>query len=262
VSPPTVTVISTDPALPAGLTVVQLVVEVHVTAVPGVVPKSIVSADAVVEKPVPVMVTVVPPPPAPEDGLIAVTVGAGATKVNTSAALVADVPPTTLTLTSSGPALPAGLTVVQLVVELHVTAVPGVVPKSIVSADAVVEKPVPVMVTVVPPVTAPEVGLMAVTVGAGATKVNTSAALVADVPPTTLTLTSCGPALSGGVVKVHVVVEAQEAFPSIEIPPLKVAVVSVVEKPVPVMVMTVPPAVAPEVGLMAVTVGGAGVILR
>jgi hypothetical protein len=41
--------------------------------------------------------------------------------------------------------------------------------------------------------------------------------------------------------------------------PSKPTAVWVVENPVPVMVMTVPPAVGPEVGLMAVTVGVAGV---
>ena len=89
--------------------------------------------------------------------------------MNLSALLVDDgVPPLTVTVTSTVPALSAGLVAMQLVAELHVTAVPAVVPKSTVSSDEVVEKPVPVMVTTVPPASGPEVGLIAVTVGADA----------------------------------------------------------------------------------------------
>jgi hypothetical protein len=62
--PPTVTVTSTVP-LPAGLVAVQLVVVEQLTPVAAVVPKSTVVASAVVENPVPVIVTVVPPPAGP-----------------------------------------------------------------------------------------------------------------------------------------------------------------------------------------------------
>jgi hypothetical protein len=51
------------------------------------------------------------------------------------------------------------------VAELTVTAVAVTVPNITVAPD---RKPVPVMVTEVPPVVGPEVGLMAVTVGATA----------------------------------------------------------------------------------------------
>jgi hypothetical protein len=69
-------------------------------------------------------------------------------------------------VTSTAPAVPAGLVAVQLVTELQVTAVPAVVPK--LTVVPLVAKPVPVMVTTVPPARGPELGLMLVTVGAEA----------------------------------------------------------------------------------------------
>ena len=85
--------------------------------------------------------------------------------MNWSAELVAEVDESTVTVTSTVP-VPPGLVAVQLVVELQVTPVPGFVPKSTVVAPDVVENPVPVMLTVVPPAAGPDAGLMAVTVGA------------------------------------------------------------------------------------------------
>jgi hypothetical protein len=117
-----VTVISTVAALPGGLVAVQLVVEVQLTAVPAAVPKSTVVAAAVVENPVPLMVTLVPPERGPEVGLMAVTVGTAEKEeyVNLSAALVAEVTPPTATVTSTVP-VPAGLVTVQLVAVQLVT---------------------------------------------------------------------------------------------------------------------------------------------
>ena len=85
--------------------------------------------------------------------------------MNLSAELVAEVTPPTVAVTSTVP-VPAGLVAEQLVAELQLTAVAALVPKSTVVAEAVVEKPVPVMATTVPPAAGPEVGLMLVMVGA------------------------------------------------------------------------------------------------
>jgi hypothetical protein len=82
---------------------------------------------------------------------------------------VVDVAPPTTTVTSTSPAVHAGLVAVQLVVELQVTAVPAAVAKLTVVEPEVVENPVPVIVTTVPPARGPEVGLMLVTVGVGVT---------------------------------------------------------------------------------------------
>jgi hypothetical protein len=78
VFPPTVTVTSTDPAVPAGVLAVQAVTDVHVTSVAVCpVPKSKTVSPEVVENPVPVRVTVVPPAVVPDEGVTLVRVGAG-----------------------------------------------------------------------------------------------------------------------------------------------------------------------------------------
>ena len=92
------------------------------------------------------------------------TVGAVvATNVNWAAAEVGDVPAgvTTVTLTTP-PAMSAGLTTVIVVSVTTVRPVPGVVPKSTAVAPV---KPVPVIVTRVPPAAGPLVGLRPVTEG-------------------------------------------------------------------------------------------------
>jgi hypothetical protein len=82
--------------------------------------------------------------------------------VNWSAELVALVPPVVVTVTLTVPADSAGDVAVMEVAEFTVTAVAVTVPNITVAPD---RKPVPVIVTEVPPVVGPEVGLMAVTVG-------------------------------------------------------------------------------------------------
>ena len=83
-----------------------------------------------------------------------------------SPAPVAEVWLDTVTVTSTAP-VPAGLVAVQLEVELQETPVAALpVPKSTVVSPEVVENPVPVIVTAVPPEAGPVVGLMLVTVGA------------------------------------------------------------------------------------------------
>ncbi len=83
--------------------------------------------------------------------------------MNWSAELVELVRPLPVTVTSTVPE-PAGLVAVIDVALLTVTPVAAVEPNDTVSPDA---KPVPVMVTVVPPAAGPLVGLTADTVGAG-----------------------------------------------------------------------------------------------
>ena len=82
--------------------------------------------------------------------------------MNWSAADVAEVPPAVVTLTSTVPE-PAGDVAVIWVGELTVKPVAEVAP----NVTAVVpEKPLPVMVTVVPPASGPDVGETELTVGA------------------------------------------------------------------------------------------------
>ena len=76
---------------------------------------------------------------------------------------MAEVPPAATTVTSTGPADPAGAVTVMDVVELTVRPIPGVAPKF--TAETLV-KFVPVMLTETPLVSRPAFGLTAVTVGA------------------------------------------------------------------------------------------------
>ena len=125
----------------------------------------------------------------------------GATKAERSAGLVAEVPLPLVTVTSTEP-VPAGLAAVMEVAEFTVTVPPwppparpeaaGVAPNETVESPV---KPVPVMVTEVPPAAGPKSGLMAVTVGAS--KAKRSAGLVAEVPLPLVTVTSTEPVPAG-----------------------------------------------------------------
>ena len=75
---------------------------------------------------------------------------------------MADVPPGVVTVTSTVP-VPAGLSAVITVSLTTVKFVAGFVPKSTAVAPV---KPVPVIVTMVPPAAGPSFGLTAETVGA------------------------------------------------------------------------------------------------
>ena len=96
----------------------------------------------------------------PLDGAIAVTVGT-ARYVKTSLAVVVEVPPGVATVTSTGPAVPAGAVAVIEVAESAVT-VPGFAPKSTAVAEP---RLVPVTTTDVPPAVGPLDGAMLATVG-------------------------------------------------------------------------------------------------
>src|SRR5580704_14819853 len=98
---------------------------------------------------------VIDPPPAgaPAAGLRPVTVGSAA-YVNWSAGLTALVPRGVVTVTSTTPALPAGMVAV-MVVALTTAKVAAVAPVKL----------VPVTVTAPPPAVAPTVGLRPVTAG-------------------------------------------------------------------------------------------------
>jgi hypothetical protein len=76
---------------------------------------------------------------------------------------VADVPPEVVTVTSTVPADPAGAVAVICVAEFTVNELAAVDPNFTALAPVSVA---PVIVTVVPPATGPEDGLMPATVGA------------------------------------------------------------------------------------------------
>ena len=111
---------------------------------------------------------------------------------------------------------------------------------------------VPVIVIDVPPAVDPDVGDTAVTVGAGVTKVNNVFAEFEAPPEFTTTLAV--PTEPVGVV--HVIDVAETTFTLVHAEPPTVTV-EPLPKFVPVIVIAVPPAVEPDVGDTAVTVGGA-----
>jgi hypothetical protein len=147
------TVTSTVPADPAGDTAVIDDALTTVYEVAAVVPNITLLAPI---NPVPVIVTDVPPAVLPVDGEIAVTVGA---YVNWSSGLVGDVPMEVVTTTSTVP-LPAGD--VAVMVELFTTwkVAAATVPNF---TDVAPPKPLPEMVTDVPPAAGPVFGLKLVT---------------------------------------------------------------------------------------------------
>ena len=144
--------------LPGGLVAVTCVPESAVT-VPGVPPKLTPVAP---ERPVPLMVTLGPARGDPLAGDTPVTAGGAAAVVYVkwSAAVAAEVPTGVVTLMSTVPA-PAGLVTVICVPESAVT-VAVARPKLTRVAP---ERPVPVMVTLVPPAGDPPAGHTPVTAG-------------------------------------------------------------------------------------------------
>ncbi len=73
-------------------------------------------------------------------------------------------PPVAMTVTTTGPAVPAGATAVISVSETTVNELAGVPSKSTASASA---RFVPVRVTVLPPASGPEAGTTVASAGAG-----------------------------------------------------------------------------------------------
>jgi hypothetical protein len=100
-------------------------------------------------------------------------------------------PPGETTITSTVPgAAPAGTAAVSWVLEVKWTDVAAAPPKLTV---APLVKPVPVIVTELPPETGPASGVTPVTAGAGS-YVYWSAGLIAEVPPIVETVMSTVPA--------------------------------------------------------------------
>jgi hypothetical protein len=155
-----VTVTSTSPAEPAGDVAVIDVSETTVKDAAAVEPNETALAPM---KPVPVIVTCVPPATGPALGLTPVTPGAD-TYVNASAEPPdAEVPPGVVTVMLTVPD-PAGDVAVIFVAELTVND-PAAVDPNLTAVAPV--KPVPVIVTDVPPPNGPTVGLMLMTAGTG-----------------------------------------------------------------------------------------------
>src|SRR5262249_21666310 len=134
-----------------------------VKVVAATVPKETAVAPV---KPVPVIVTDVPPPVDPELGETPATDGAAAAvKVYWPAHTAADVPLRVVTITNTVPAAYAGVVAAICVLEFTVKLAAATAPKETAPAPV---KPVPVMITDVPPAVEPDVGLRLVTAGVAA----------------------------------------------------------------------------------------------
>jgi hypothetical protein len=155
-APVFVTVTVTVPALSAGAMAVMVVLFTTTTLVAAVAPNVTV---APVAKFVPVIVTAVATPANPLFGDTPVTVGTPI-KVNPLARL--PLCPPTVTVTVTGPALPAGALAVMVVLFTTTTLVATPAPNVTV---APVAKFVPVIVTAVPPAANPLFGDTPLTVG-------------------------------------------------------------------------------------------------
>jgi len=151
------------PRVPGGLTATIWASLLTVKLAAGTRPNM---TDVAKLRPLPVIVTDVPPAGAPLVGLMEVTAGRGATKVYTSADDVALVPPADVTVTSTDEAASAGLTATICVSVFDVTLAAGTEPNL---TEVAKSSPVPVIVTEVPPLVGPLVGLMPLTTGVGAT---------------------------------------------------------------------------------------------
>ena len=154
--PAVVTVTSTVP-VPAGAVAMIDVAELTVKVVALAAPNFTAVAP---RKLVPVIVMAVPPAIGPALGDSEVTAGAGM-YVNWFTP-AAEVPPAVVTVTSTVP-VPGGAVAVIEVGELTVTPDASAVPNLTVVAPAI--KPLPEIVTDVPPAAGPEVGEIPVTTG-------------------------------------------------------------------------------------------------
>src|SRR6201994_2991041 len=145
----------------------------------------------------------------------------------------------------------AGVSSVQLDVELHSTAVAGALPNSKRVVPAPIAKPLPVTVTLAPPAAGPFAGLTPATTGAS--YLNRSWVEGELEPLGVVTLTSTVPEVPGGEVAVIDVAESTVNWLAALAPKLTaVAPVSAV----PVIVTDVPPLAGPLFALTFVTVGG------
>jgi hypothetical protein len=164
-----------------------------------------------------------------------------------------------VTVTATVP-VPAGEEAVIEPELTTVTPVAGTEPKSTI---APLMKPVPLMVTLVPPAAGPVSGLTAVTVGLlpvlpVLVYVKSSEDEVVDVPAVVITVTSTVPVPAGEEAVTEVGLTTVTPVACTE----PKSTVAPVKNPVPLIVTLVPPAAGPLSGLTAVTVGAlAGAVL-
>jgi hypothetical protein len=193
----------------------------------------------------PVIVTFVPPATGPSVAEIFVTVG-GTLYVNLTVS-VETTPDASLTTTSSSPAAVAAVFAVISVAETTTTEVAALPILTV----APFRKPVPLILTAVPPAVEPNDGSIAVTVG-GVTYVYIGPA--EEIPFESLTTTSSLPIPSPVFAVISV---AETTLTSVAL--LPIVTVAPSAKPVPLILTAVLPSEVPSAGVIEVTVGGVSV---
>lgn len=246
-APSTVAVTGTAPA-PAGEMAVHIVELEHETPVAALAPNKNDVLPGATSKPRPMNVAVVPPAAGPVVGEIEFRPG-GAMYVNVTAPLAGM--PSTLPLTATVP-VPAGEAPVHVVLVEHVTPVAATPPNAKVVRPAVVSKPLPLNVTLVPPPSGPDAGEIEVR---DAMYVNVGDPLAGALSTVAVTLTVPMPA---GDVPVHWVEDEQVTEVAAEPPNMNDVAPGAGSKAAPEKVTDVPPAAGPEDGEIELKVGTAG----
>ena len=190
VPPLVVTLIDATPTPPGETTVIVFPSELTDTLAIRVEPKLTVALGV---KPFPLMVTLVPPLALPDLGLIPVTTGIYEKAVFP---LVGEVPALSVTVTCTVPDPPGAVAVIEVPDEPTLTLVPGTPPNETVESDV---NPAPEIVTTVPPVAGPELGLIPVTTG-----IYENSPAITALPPGGVTVTCTVPDPPGAVAVIEV----------------------------------------------------------
>ncbi len=235
-----VTVMSMVPALPAGAAAVIEPSELNVNQLAARVPNF---TPVTPVKLLPEMVTIVPPAADPDVGVTDVTLATvAAVVVNWSALEVEEVPALVVTVISTVPVANAGAVAVICVSESTVNAAAAVVPNLTAVAEV---KPLPVMLTMVPPAVVPVLVPILVMVGVvAAVYVKALPEPEAEFPMGVVTTMCTVPAGKVGDVATICVLEST-VYEAAGVVPNSTLVTPL--KFVPVIVRTVPPALLPEV---------------
>ena len=237
--PPGLATVTETVPVPAGATAL-IAVSLRMVNEAGLAPKNTLEA---VVNPVPPRVTLLSPAIGPLDGDMLSRVGA-VSYVKLAPLLVAEV---VVAVTDTAPAVPAGAVAVMLLSELTVKAVAGVAPKY---TSRALNNPAPVIVTVVPPLVGPAVGVIELMTGAG-WKLKLCEL---SVPPEPVILTGTVLARCAGVTA-----STSESLTTVKlvagVVPKLTPVVPV--SPVPVILTVSPPATTPAVGKISEVVGAA-----
>ena len=201
-------------------------------------------------KPLPAMVTTAPPETPPEDGVIDVTVGGEASMYVNAFGRTPVCPSRFMTTTLTWPGV---LNEVVAVIVVALTTITFVAAAPPTKTEAGAVKPVPRIVTDVPPTAGPVAGVVEVTVSpCGALYVNPFDSVAVWLSGLVTTM-SAAPSPCAPVLAVIVAEFTTTTNPAVTPPIVTVAPLT---KPVPVSVTLSPPLAVPDAGRIVDSVGG------